>query len=883
MSWRRLLRLPGSDVKRSVNDELEFHLEMRTRDLIDEGKSESAARAQAEREFGEMRPVRDECVTIEERRQRKMRWTEVAASMGQDVRFAARTLRKNASFTAAAIVCLALGVGVTTTVFSIVNATLVRPLPFTKPDELAAVYSRILATGDSGVNISYPDYLSWRAENRSFAQFGMYTWQTLTFLGDIEAERVEGAAVTANLFPILGVRPILGRTFVPEEEKTGNDAVVLLGYGIWQRRFGGDQRIVGKSITIDSRPYTVIGVMPRAFAFPERGQAWVPLAVDLSRESHGNRYFAGALGRLKPGVSVAQAQRDLSGIMARLTQEFPNDNKGWDAHVLSLRDDLVGNLRRPLLVFSVAVVFVLLIACVNVANLMLARSTARQREIAVRTALGAGRSRLVRQLLTESIVLALAGGSLGAALSILGVAYFRGSFPQDVPYYLSLHIDAPTLAFAVAVSLLTGMIFGVVPALRSTSGPVDGVLRDAARGATSGAARSRLRGALVVTELALSVVLMVGAGLLIKSYRTLEGTKLGFDPHGMLTFRLTLPSASFPRGPRRTEFFDRVLERLGALPDVASAAAGQGVPFSGWNLQAEWRAEGWPPRRPEEAFVSHFQNVSPNFLAALGVPLIRGRPLLPSDRDTAAQVGVINETFAKRAFPKEDPIGKRVRFGGPDSKDPWVTIVGIARDYRHYRLPEPMGPAIYIPYADETPATETIVLRVKRGKPEALVPVVRKIIREINADVPMYRVQTMEEIVAASFWRQRLQGQVLGLFATLAIILATVGIYGVISYAVMQRTREFGVRVALGAQRRDVIGLVLAEGSRLAAVGVAIGIGGSLWLAGLLRSLLYEVKPTDPATFVGVAVGLAVVALVASYVPARRATRVDPVVAMRPD
>jgi putative ABC transport system permease protein len=882
-SWRRLLRLPGTDVKRSVSDELEFHLEMRTRDLVAGGASAAAARAEAEREFGEMRAVRDACVTIEQRRQRKLRWSEVLANMVQDLRFAARTLRKNVSFTAAAIVCLALGVGVTTTVFSAVNATLVRPLPFARPDELVAVYSRMIATGEGGINISYPDFLSWRDENRAFAQFGMWTWQTLSFTGDREAERVEGGAITANIFPLLGVQPILGRTFLRDEERPGNDRVVLLGFGIWQRRFAGARDIVGRTVTIDSRPYTVIGVMPRGFAFPERGQAWVPLAVDVAREDHGNRYFAGALGRLKPGVTLEQGQRDLAAISARLAKELPNQNKGWDVQAISLREDLVGDLERPLIVFSVAVVFVLLIACVNVANLMLARGTARQREIAVRTALGAGRARLVRQLLTESVVLALFGGAIGAALSVFGVQFFRRAFPRDVPYYLSLHVDWPTLAFAVGISVLTGMIFGIVPALRSTGGSVEGGLRDAARGATGGVARSRLRSALVVTELALSVVLMVGAGLLIKSYRTLEGTKLGFDERGVLTFRLSLPTATYPPGARRTAFYDAVLERLGALPEVASAAAAQGVPFSGWDVQSTTMAEGWPPARAGEGFVSHYQYVSPNFLATLGAPIIHGRALSPTDRDTTAPVGIINETFAKRAFPREDPIGKRVRFGGPDSRDPWIRIVGVARDFRHYRLPQPMGPALYMPYAIYTPATETIALRVKRGDATAIVPAVRRIVREINPDVPMYRIQTMEEILAGSLWRQRLQGQVLGLFAALAIILATVGIYGVVSYAVLQRTREFGVRVALGAQRRDVIGLVLADGTKLAVIGVVIGIGGAVLLTRLIRTLLYEVTPTDPATFVGVALGLAAVALVASYVPARRATRVDPVVAMRPD
>jgi putative ABC transport system permease protein len=409
------------------------------------------------------------------------------------------------------------------------------------------------------------------------------------------------------------------------------------------------------------------------------------------------------------------------------------------------------------------------------------------------------------------------------------------------------------------------------------------VLRDAARGATGGVERSRLRSALVVTELALSVILMVGAGLLIKSYRTLGSTTLGFTPSGLLTFRLTLPTAKYAPWPRRTAFYERVLERLAAVPGVASAALAQGVPFSGWNVQGGFDVEGRAPARPGEDLGSLYQWVSPNFLATMGVPMIRGRPLLATDRDTAAPVGVVNESLVKRAFPDVDPIGKRIRFGGPNTQEPWITIVGVVGDYRHYQLPQPMGPAVYIPFAAYTPSTETIVLRVKSGKPEAIVPMVRQAIREMDRDVPMYRIMTMENILAGSLWRQRLQGQVLGLFAGLAILLATVGIYGVISYAVLQRTREFGVRVALGAQRHDVIGLVIAEGGKLALFGVVIGIGGALLLTRLISKLLYEVKPTDPPTFIGVAVGLAVVALVASYVPARRATQVDPVVAMKPD
>jgi predicted permease len=881
-SWRRLLRLPQGDIRSAVDDEIGAHLEMLTGDLIAQGYSPDEARARAEREFGDLRGIRDECVTIERRRRRRVNLSEASMSLLHDLRYAFRALGGNRGFAVAAILCTALGVGVTTTIFSAVYATLIRPLPFADPNQLVAVYAALPKQQATGINISYPDYVDWRDQNHSFTQLGMYSWSSPSFTGQGVggAERVDGAEVTANLFPILGVRPALGRTFTESEATEGNDHVVILGYGLWQRRFGGDPNIVGRMVTINLIPHTVVGVMPRGFAFPERGQAWTPF-VPSRYEAHGNRGYAGAIGRLKPGVTAALAQRDLDVIMERLEKELPQENEGWRADVVTMRDDLVGNLRRPLEVFSAAVMLVLIIACANVANLTLTRGAARQRELAVRTALGAGRMRIVRQLVTESIVLATIGGLLGALLSVYGVRLLRLGFPNDVPYYIPIGIDVTTLVFAAVVSIAAGVGFGVLPAFRATRGSIDHVLREGGRAGTDGGGRARLRNSIVVGELALSVMLMIGAALLVKSYRSLESTKLGFREKGILSFRVSLPAARYGASTKRLAFFEDLEQRLAALPEVASVGLAQGIPFSGWDVQGGLTAEGWAPAKPGQEFTALYQAVSPTFFETIGVPLLKGRGLTATDRDTTAMVGLINTTFARRAFPNQDPLGRRIQIGGGNS--PWITIVGVVEDYRHYRLPTPMDPAIYFPQASSTPYTQTVAIRVKSGDPNTVMPSARRILNQLDVDVPPYQIKTFEQVVSGSLWRQRFQGQVIAVFAVLALVLAGVGIYGVISYTVAQRRREFGVRVALGARVGDIIRLVVSHGAGLAVKGVALGILGALLLMRSLESLLYQVNPRDPIVFIGVGLGLGVIALIAACIPARRAATADPLVAMRPD
>ena len=864
-----------------VDDELRFHLEERIRDLESRGLTPDDARDEARRQFGDVSAIRSECLTIDERRYRRLRHREVLGHMWLDLKFAARGLRRSPAFTAMAAACIALGVGVTTTIFTAVRGTLLRPLPYRDGDRLVSIYGRLAERNETGVNISWPDYLSWRDQSRSFEQLGMWTWGTVNFSGEPEAERVDGAEVTPNLFPLLGVQPLLGRFFTPDEAVEGRNRVVLLSHDIWQRRFGGDVSIVGRAITVDAQPYTVVGVMPPRFNFPDRGNVWVPYVPNEMALPRGNRFLAGAIGRLKPGVTIAEAQADLDVISKRLQQEYKEENAGWDAEVIGLRDDLVGDLRRPLLIFLGAVGMVLLIACTNVANLMLVRGATRQREVALRVALGAARHRVLGQVLVESTMIALIGGVVGTMLSRLGVLLLGMAFPNNVPFYISFGVDAQVIIFTLVLTVITGVLLGLVPALRATRVNLQTSLKDGARGDTDGRHRSHLRGALVVTEVALSLILLVSATLLLRSYRTLTSTNLGFDEHGILSATVGLPQVKYQNFAARRAFWTQLYERVAALPGVEAVGSANGIPFSGWNVMAGMTIEGRAPRRQGDELDVHYQSVSPDYFRAIGVPLVRGRGFGDADRDTSAHVALINESFVRKEFANEDPLGKRVRIGGPDSQDAWMTIIGVVKDYRHYRLPRPMGPALYRPQLAFPSRTQMLAIRTTVRDPNTLVPALRGILRDLDPDVPAYGVQSFEQVVSRSLWRQRLQGTTLGVFAALALVLAVVGIYGVISYIVAQRMRELGVRVALGASSRQVLALVLGHGARLTLVGVLVGMVGALALTRVLARLLYGVAPTDLLTFIAVPLLLAAVAVIATWIPARRATKVDPVIAMR--
>jgi putative ABC transport system permease protein len=878
-TWLRYFAFWKRDPRLDASDEIQFHLAMRVRDLMSRGLGAEQARREAEREFGDTRAVQQQVERIDTRMIQRQARQESWSGLTRDIRVGLRSLRNSPAFTITAVLCAALGIGVTAAIVSAAHSILVRPLPYPDADRLIAIYGENTVRGYTGVNISYPDYVSWRDDNRAFSAIGIWTWDTQTLSDDAsEAERVSGSEIATNLFQLLGVRPARGRLFLPGEDVEGANRVVILSDALWKRRYAADTTIVGKTIMANGRSLTVVGIMQPGFNFPDNGDIWVPFTTNPANESHGNRGYAGAIGRLKPGVTFEQATADLHRIDAELQKQFPDQNHGWRADLVPLREDLVGDLRQPLKVFLWAVGFVLLMVCANVANLMLARGATRSREIAIRSALGASRARLGRQLMTESLLVALLGGAIGVLIAGWGVRLLRFAFPGEAPpFFITLALDSTALLFVLGIAVVTGVLFGMVPAFRGTKVDLNVALRDGGRGAGEGLHRSRLRSVLVVGEVALSVLLMIGAMLLVRSYRNLQGTELGFDEKGIVSARISLSAAAYPTRAHSLAFFERLLGRLGELPGVTHAASAQGIPFSGWNVQGETRIEGIArPKRGEE-LISHFQVVTPDYFKAIGVGLVRGRWLTPADRDSTAPVVLVNEQLAQKGFNGADPIGRRLSVAGTQL----ATVVGVVRDFRHYRLPEPMGPAAYFSYATLPSWNQTVVLRTTRDDPASFVPAIRAAVHEIDPNIAIYQVQTFEDVVSRSLWRQRLQGNVLGIFAVLALALACIGLYGVISYAVAQRTRELGVRLALGATRRDVLVLVFGQSGRLVITGIAVGLLGAWFAVRMLESLLYGVEATDLATFATVPLLLAAVALLAAVIPARRASKVDPIIAMR--
>src|SRR5688572_10131545 len=851
---------------------------MRVRDLERAGHEPGSARESAERSFGDVGAVRDACLTIDERRFRRASRREVFMSMLQDVRFSIRSLLRTPGFTTVAVLCLAIGIAATASIFTVVRSVLVRPLPYRDADRLVAIYVAKPEWQERGMNISYHDYHVWRGSNRTFDDIGMWTWSTVTISSTDEAERVEAALVSASLFPVLGVSPMLGRTFLPEEEKPGT-RVILLGHGVWQRRFAGDPAIVGKTIRVNAVEHTVVGVMPPGFAFPEIGQVWRPLPTDLQNHP-GNRFYAGAIGRLRAGIPLTSAASDLESIMRRQQEQLPNECNGWTADARLLQDDLVGDLKRPLLVFLGAVAMLLLIVCANVANLLLARAAARERELGVRVALGAGRARIFGHVLLESATLAVAGGMLGALLTPWGVRLFALTYPRDLPFYFSFQVDGWIIAFVAVLVGASAILMGVIPSIRATAINVGAALREGGR-AGDGSRGSRTRNALVVSELALSVVLLVGAVLLIRSYDQLTSTQLGFSQDSVLSVRVSLPPAEYTVRAKRRAYSEGTWRRLAAIPGVQSVGSGEGIPFSGWQVQSGMTIGGRPARRPNDALMVHYQNVSPGYLATIGARIVAGRGLTDADIDSVNLAGVINETFARKEFAESSPLGQRIKWGGADSQEPWITIVGVVSDFRHWRLPEPARPSVYLSQLAVPTLSQTLVLRTSLPNPRSLEQTVRSVLRERDPDAPAYQVQTFSQVVAGSLWRQRLQSRVLGTFAIMALLLAALGIYGVISHGVTRRTRELGVRMALGATRREVATMILAQGSRLATIGITVGLVAAFVMRKVVEQLLYGIEASDPLTFTLVPIVLVVVALAASVLPALRATRVDPAVAMR--
>jgi len=795
-------------------------------------------------------------------------------------------LFKNKRFAVVAVVSLALGIGANTTIFSVVNALLLKSLPYNDPDRIVLVWGDSPAQGNHRNQVSATDVADWRTQNGVFEEVTTYSnWGAIFSDAGGEPERIPGMQVGDGYFKVMKAEPLLGRVFSPEEQEDGKDFVIVLGYGLWQRRFGGDPHVVGKTALLGGRPYTIIGVMPTTFrslpssVIDPQAEFYRPVAEKYDDEERDARHLR-AIARLKPGVTIRQAQAEMITIANRIEQERPTSNKGYGVNLVSLSEDTVGGLRPTLFALFGAVVFVLLIACANVGNLLLTRAAARQKEIAIRAALGAGRVRLVRQLLTESVLLALVGGVAGLLLALWGTNFVESIGSQVTPLLSGIDVDSRVLGFTILISVVTGIFFGLAPALLVSKPELNESLKEGGRSSGAGASRNRLRGTLVVTEIATALVLLVCAGLLIASVMRLRDVEPGFDPENLLTMNISLPSAKYPKPHDRATFYNNLVERVEALPGVRAAGVTSVLPlsdnFDGRGLAVEDR----PKPRGEEISVDLYIT-TPNYLRAMSIPTLRGRPLSGQDTETSPPVALVNERMAKELWADEDPLGKRIKFPGSESNpQPWRTIVGVVNDVSQYALDKKAPMQIYLPQSQYPASFMSLVVQTTVA-PAGLTAPVRNEVRAIDKDQAVFDIATMEQLLSDSISLRRFFMLLLVIFAGLALTLASVGIYGVMAYVVTQRTHEIGIRIALGAQTSDVLRLVVGEGMRLVVLGVGLGLIGAFVVTRLLASLLYGVSATDPLVYAGVAMLLTMIALLACYIPARRAMKVDPMVALR--
>ena len=803
----------------------------------------------------------------------------------QDLRYAMRMLAKKPGFTLIAVITLALGIGANTAIFSVVNAVLLNPMPYREPDRLIQFWETNPLKSWTQAPIAPANLFDWQQQNQSFEEIAAYMGSDksgpgiagLHLTGDGEPERVKALYVTGNVFSVLGVDTMLGRTLREDETWQGKHTVVVLSHALWQRRFGGDPGVIGQNISLNGRSREVVGVMAADFCFPSKEiELWVPMGWNQQQIAQLRRpHFLRAVGRLKPGVTTEQARAEITAIAGRLEEQYPETNTQMGVGLGPLKDWIVGDTKLPLMVFLVAVGFVLLIACANVANLLLARAATRNREVAIRTALGARRSRIVRQLLTESFMLALVGGGLGVLLALWSKDLLVAFSPGDIPRLEEARLDAKVLGFTIGLTLLTTFLFGLAPALQASKPDLVSTLKEG--GQKGGSQGGRVRSVLVVAEVALALVLVIGAGLMIRSFLRLQQVDPGFNANNLLMLSVGLPGAKYPEDSQAITFFEQAEQRLKALPGVLEVGATNVAALKGSGYTNDMTIEGRPP----EDYVREIRHktVTPDYFRAMGIQLLSGRQFDKSDNATSSTI-IVNEAFARRCFPGEDPVGKRVKFAKPTEPGTWETIVGVVRSEKQDSLGTEPRPESYKTQLQEPSSSMTLVIRTA-GDPKALIGAARDQIRALDKDLPPYNVKTMDEAVYESLVRERFTTLLLLVFAGLALTLAAIGIYGVMSYAVNQRTHEIGIRVALGAQTRDIFKQVIGRAMRLAGAGVALGLAASIALTRLMASLLYGVSTTDPLTFASIAIVLLGVSLLASYIPARRATKVDAMIALR--
>ncbi len=872
--WGTLRRNPNDS---QLEEELRNHLELAAEDLQRRrGSPEEKARAvrlQAGSVAQAMEAMRD---------QRGLPWLE---HLGRDVRHGLRLLRRSPGFTAVAILTLALGIGANTAIFSLINAVLLQPLPFVDPERLVIVWEDLSFAGFPHNTPSAANYADIKAQSQTLEDVAALDWRSFNLTGDGEPERVEAYGVTQNFFPLLGTKPVLGRSFTTEEDAPEGQKVLMLSHGLWQSRYGGERDIIGRDLLLNNEKYTVVGVLPVGFEFLRKDIGiYVPIAFTRDLLNNRGRHYLTVVGRTKPGVTLAESQADTQAIMRRIGQDYPEQafNGKLGAVVVPLREELAGDVRRQLTMLLVAVGFVLLIACANVANLLLARATKRQREIGIRAALGASHARTIAQALTESMLLAAAGSLIGLIFARWSFAFLERMVPVGMAISTNLELDWRILAFTLLVALLTGFIFGLVPALQTARVNLNEILKQSG-GRTDFQSGTRFRSALVIAEVALAMLLLVGAGLLIQTFLNLRGQYTGLRPQHVLTARTQLPETKYGDLARRTDFYDQVLTRVKSLPGVISAGYTTSVPLVWKGGTNSFIPEGRQPE-PGVVYDANFRQISEDYFQTIGIELLKGRPFAMSDDARSVRVAIVNQTMARQYWPGTEALGKRFKIGGPDSPAPWTTIVGIAADVRQMATDAPVKAEMYFPFRQiPTGAAyrpRDLVIRTS-VEPASLAAAVRREIHAIDPNQPISDIRTMDEILSDETAARQLGMMMLVTFAGLALLLSMLGIYGVLSYFVAQRTQEIGLQVALGAQAGDILRMVLKKGMLLAVAGLGIGLVASLALTRLMQSLLYEVSASDPLTFVAVAAILLGVALLACYLPARRAMKVDPIIALR--